>query len=248
MLAMPTLTKSRSKWHEFVCKKRTCTGAPPLRDLAIEWSGMSEAAREAYKPEEPLESAPALARAAAPRAAPSVWPHANDERYPLSMTNAEHGCKHTKALSAKWAHSVGNWTAHASARDFDAPVQHLCEESVGRRRCRADMDATEVAAVDASHKRLRDWCCATRPPSTKWNEAYAPLRLLYIGPSVAAAAGSGDALAGRVLLVLYGQPRCFVASMQPSPPLAVGDVVHVDLRLEGFASSVAVARSEPQRA
>ncbi len=104
----------------------------------------------------------------------------------------------------------------------------------GPGRCKRDLVDGDVASLAAKMAMLMQWARAKHPRTCQFDGTWSPMALLYFGPKAAAAAGSGDAPQGAVVLLLYAEfgPNVLVACHNKHLPVKPGDTIEMDLSLD----------------
>ena len=228
-----TPTLPRSRYHKFTQVKRK--EGLSFADISKAWDGLSADEQAAFDID-PAQVPPALDRQLR---APLVWPCANDDCYPLSCEHVEDVAKDVSLFSRQWDAKIGRATIHEAAH-FDAPPKHVCEETLGRKRCRNNVDmVARLPVLDECRKKLHRWCKITRAAPTKFNEVYKPLQMFYLGPAVAPAS-STDIPRGRLGLVIYAECGTFawVVLIKPSFKPTVGDVANFEANFDTLLDHV----------
>lgn len=124
-------------------------------------------------------------------------------------------------------------------------MKHLCETKCGEGICQQSLPDDEKAEISAAEDKLRKWVNLWRPSTTRFDEAWKQLGLLYLGPRHADALSAAAPAPGVVFVLLYGEASplacvvCWRASFLPG----VGDVISFDLSMATLATEIWVTRT-----
>ena len=229
-------------WQAFVRERRTGSKRS-LAEIGEEWRSLGEAEKRRRR------SQPAVLPAAVPRpaaAAPptSVWPCAGDDYYPITAEHLGEVPQAVRTLNQLWQRTVGDGVVKPAAA-FEAPVRHLCEETLGWGNCESLTDAATKARLEGIRRALRVWAGNGHPKAVRFDEVWGKLAMLYFGPKGDPPAGSADEPRGRVALLLYMEvsPLMLIFCHQPSLALQPGCTVNLDLELPRLTTHVSVVRT-----
>ena len=217
-----------------------------LREIGEEWAAMDDAARDEFRPAV-AAFAPRACRVGKLPKPGMVWPGCSDGFYPLSTDAIGDANRRVKDLNGKWAEQIGQ-SSVLPARGLDWPeVKHLCEETLGRGRCERVVDNAEQLALQNILGRLERWSEIHRLHSTRYEDAWPLLGLLYFGPAEVAAAGSGDIPTRGVALLLLNsdhRPFAHVVLAAKCLPIIAGSVVTFELNFDNLWRHIGSARIE----
>ena len=224
-----------TSWINFLSAKRAQRS---MASLAEEWSQLSEEAKQAYgrtrlvqKREDSGEAVPMLPR--------------GDDYYPLNRQILDDVRKQVMPLSQKLKEYIGDGSVQAQRCPAAAPSQQ-CDTSVGQGMCCGAMPKGDIALLEHAQGRLHIWSAIARPTCpTKFDDAYEPLALFYMGPGgPLPSAGGGEALTGIAALLLVSEfnPKDQIyyceASVRPRP----GDLIELHPSSEGLRSNLQLSR------